>query len=432
MFGPDKCGETDKVHFIFRHQNPKTGEFEEKHSKQTSCGEYINDKKTHVYTLIVSPDNTYEILIDQEVKTSGSLLSDEDFKPPVNPPSEIDDPDDRKPDDWDEREKISDPEATKPDDWDEDAPAKIPDPDATKPEDWNENEPEYIDDPDASKPSDWDEDEDGEWEAPQIPNPKCDETGCGPWKPPVISNPEYKGKWKAPMIDNPNYKGKWKPRRIPNPDFFEDKNPFQMTAIAAIGLELWSMSNNIYFDNFLVTSDRAVATQVANDGWKKKAAKEGGSSIASGMVDSLVEATHERPWLWGCYALVLVMPFVLLAACCCRVKKDEIGEAKKTDEPQPDDPHKEEEEKEETKEDVKEDEGDDQQDGKPEDKEGSEEKEETEEKEGIGEDEIDVIPPVQKEIEQEPSSDDKPADAEEAEEEPVRRSPRKRKPRKET
>jgi calnexin len=80
MFGPDKCGETDKVHFIFRHQNPKTGEFEEKHSKQTSCGEYINDKKTHVYTLIVSPDNTYEILIDQEVKTSGSLLSDEDFK----------------------------------------------------------------------------------------------------------------------------------------------------------------------------------------------------------------------------------------------------------------------------------------------------------------------------------------------------------------
>lgn len=54
----------------------------------------------------------------------------EDFTPPVNPPKEIDDPDDKKPEDWDEREKIPDPDAEKPDDWDEDAPAKIPDPDA--------------------------------------------------------------------------------------------------------------------------------------------------------------------------------------------------------------------------------------------------------------------------------------------------------------
>src|SRR5688572_29636342 len=31
MFGPDKCGMDSKVHFIIRHKNPKTGEFEEKH-----------------------------------------------------------------------------------------------------------------------------------------------------------------------------------------------------------------------------------------------------------------------------------------------------------------------------------------------------------------------------------------------------------------
>lgn len=47
---------------------------------------------------------------------------------------------------------------------------------------------------------------DGEWEAPQIPNPACETApGCGAWKRPTIDNPNYKGKWKPPMIDNPNY-----------------------------------------------------------------------------------------------------------------------------------------------------------------------------------------------------------------------------------
>ena len=47
---------------------------------------------------------------------------------------------------------------------------------------------------------------DGEWEAPQIPNPACETApGCGAWKRPMIDNPSYKGKWKPPMIDNPNY-----------------------------------------------------------------------------------------------------------------------------------------------------------------------------------------------------------------------------------
>jgi calnexin len=31
MFGPDKCGATNKVHLIINHKNPKTGEYEEKH-----------------------------------------------------------------------------------------------------------------------------------------------------------------------------------------------------------------------------------------------------------------------------------------------------------------------------------------------------------------------------------------------------------------
>lgn len=59
----------------------------------------------------------------------------------------------------------------------------------------------------AEQPEDWDTEEDGEWEAPQVPNPKCtDAPGCGEWQRPQKPNPEYKGKWSAPMIDNPEYK----------------------------------------------------------------------------------------------------------------------------------------------------------------------------------------------------------------------------------
>ena len=89
---------------------------------------------------------------------------------------------------------------------DEDAPAKIVDPNAKKPAGWLDDAPENIPDPSAVKPTDWDDEEDGEWEPPQIPNPKCSEIGCGEWKAPMIDNPQFKGKWQPPLIDNPDYK----------------------------------------------------------------------------------------------------------------------------------------------------------------------------------------------------------------------------------
>lgn len=73
------------MHFIFRHQSPVTGEWEEKHL-QGPPTPAINDA-TILYTLIVNPDQTYEILIDDESKSKGSLL--ENFEPAVNPPTEI-------------------------------------------------------------------------------------------------------------------------------------------------------------------------------------------------------------------------------------------------------------------------------------------------------------------------------------------------------
>lgn len=151
------------------------------------------------HLIIPSPDNTYEVLFNGSSDKKGNLL--EDFEPPVNPPKEIDDPEDKKPADWVDEKQIADPDAKKPDDWDEDAPYEILDEDATKPEGWLDDEPQVIPDPgtlccltselqlylsdytDATKPEEWDDEEDGDWIAPTVSNPKCAEApGCGEWK----------------------------------------------------------------------------------------------------------------------------------------------------------------------------------------------------------------------------------------------------------
>eukprot|EP00112_Aurelia_sp_Birch-Aquarium-sp1_P024443 Seg774.1_Seg774.3 transcript_id=Seg774.1_Seg774.3/GoldUCD/mRNA.D3Y31 product=Calnexin protein_id=Seg774.1_Seg774.3/GoldUCD/D3Y31 len=339
MFGPDKCGEDSKLHFIFQHKHPKTGKFEEKHSKKPTgdFSKVFDDKKTHLFTLIVRPDNTFEIRVDKQVVNSGSLLSD--FEPAVNPSKEIDDPNDKKPEGWDDREKIVDPAAKKPDDWDEDAPQKIVDPSAKKPAAWLDDAPETVPDPSAVKPADWDDEEDGDWEPPQIPNPKCAEGGCGEWKAPMIDNPKYKGKWSAPLINNPAYKGIWSPKKIENPDYFEDNEPFKMTSIAAIGFELWSMTDDIVFDNIIIANQQSVVDQWTADTWDLKFAKEFsvGSESSSGIWNTLQDAAKERQWLWAVYVVVIFLPIILILACCLPSKKDAAAERKKTDEATADD-----------------------------------------------------------------------------------------------
>lgn len=51
MFGPDRCGQTNKVHFIFRHKNPVTGEWSEHHFNAPPLPKLT--KTTALYTLIV-------------------------------------------------------------------------------------------------------------------------------------------------------------------------------------------------------------------------------------------------------------------------------------------------------------------------------------------------------------------------------------------
>lgn len=121
---------TLKLHFIFRHKNPITGEYQEKHLKNPP--KPTIEKLTNLYTLIVqyvynydvssrqtlilyciiSPgNNTFEVLFNGVSERSGSLL--EEFDPAVNPPKEIDDPKDSKPSDWVDQKNIADPKASK-------------------------------------------------------------------------------------------------------------------------------------------------------------------------------------------------------------------------------------------------------------------------------------------------------------------------------
>ncbi len=48
-------------------------------------------------------DGVYHIIVDQKPFLKGSIY--EDLTPAIIPPEEIEDPEDRMPEDWDEREK---------------------------------------------------------------------------------------------------------------------------------------------------------------------------------------------------------------------------------------------------------------------------------------------------------------------------------------
>jgi len=228
MFGPDICGPSNKkTHVIFNYK-PKADNLLIKNEVTVK-----SDKLSHLYTLHVKADNTFDVLIDLESVKSGSLEENWDFLLP----KEIKDPSVSKPADWVDKKKIPDPEDKKPEGYD-DTPKEIPDPEATKPEDW-------------------DDEEDGEWEAPKI------------------DNPDFKGPWKAKMIANPEYKGEWVHPLIPNPDFVEDPDLFKRCVDCThVGFELWQVKSGTIFDDILVTDSIEEAKAYAAETYSKKAGPE--------------------------------------------------------------------------------------------------------------------------------------------------------------
>jgi len=223
MFGPDICGSTKRTHVILSNKGKNF-----LINKQVPCE---SDEVSHLYTLILRPDNTYEVLIDNVQKASGKI--DEDWD--ILPPKKIKDPKLSKPADWVDEKEIADPEDKKPEGWDD--------------------TPKEIVDPEAKKPDDWDDDLDGEWEAPKTPNP------------------EFKGEWRAKMIPNPAYKGEWVHPEIDNPEYKYDANLYAFDSHAVLGIEIWQVKAGTIFDDFLVT-DSAEEAKTQAEAVLKRIAEE--------------------------------------------------------------------------------------------------------------------------------------------------------------
>merc|ERR1719316_2301373 len=214
MFGPDKCGYTKRTHLIFSYKGKNVLKKSDLDYKQEGEG------TSHLYRMVLKPDNTVRVEIDQEKIYDGSIKEDWE----VLKPKEISDPEDKKPEDWADDSMIDDPEDKKPDDWVEE---------------------KRIVDPDAKKPDDWDDEEDGEWEAP------------------MKDNPEYKGEWSVKRISNPEYKGVWEAKKIANPDYEDDDNLYAYEDFGFIGFDLWQVKGGTIFDNVIITDDVAEADKFA-------------------------------------------------------------------------------------------------------------------------------------------------------------------------
>jgi len=219
MFGPDICGSTKRTHVILRSDKKDDNVMVK---KDVNCE---TDTLTHLYTLVLKPDNTYEVFVDNKSVRSGDL--EKDF--PFLPDKEIKDPDVSKPEDWVDEKEMEDPESVKPEGYD-DIPEEIPDPEAEKPEDW-------------------DAEEDGEWE------------------PPMIDNPKYEGPWSPKMIPNPDYKGQWKHPKIPNPEYEPDDTLYEVcpSGCTHVGFELWQVTASTIFDDIIITDNLEEAQKFAEE-----------------------------------------------------------------------------------------------------------------------------------------------------------------------
>merc|ERR1712139_728321 len=224
MFGPDKCGYTKRTHLIFQYKGKNVLKKSDLDYKQEGEG------TSHLYRLILKPDNTVRVEIDEEKIYEGSIKEDWE----VLKPKQIDDPEDKKPSDWVEDSMMDDPSEKKPDDW------------VTE---------KRIVDPEAKKPDDWDDEEDGEWE------------------PPMKDNPDYKGDWSVKRISNPAYKGFWEAKDIDNPEYEDDDSLYSYADFGFIGFDLWQVKAGSIFDSIIITDDVAEADKFAEK-WKALNEKE--------------------------------------------------------------------------------------------------------------------------------------------------------------
>lgn len=219
MFGPDWCGSGHRrIHAIV--EKDGTNYLNERLEAVAP-----SDQLTHRLAMRLFANNSYAIIVDDKVVQRGNYFDRPDYT--ILPEKEIPDPKVSKPSDWVDEAEIDDPEDLKPEGYD-DIPATIAD-------------------PEAKKPDDWDDELDGEWEAPQI------------------SNPEYKGAWKPKRIPNPKYVGPWEHPKIPNPDYVVPSGLATYDSWGAVGFEVWQVKSGSIIGGILITD----SLEEADAAWAK-------------------------------------------------------------------------------------------------------------------------------------------------------------------
>nr|BAE02206.1 unnamed protein product [Macaca fascicularis] len=203
MFGPDICGfDIKKVHVILHFKN----QYHE-NKKLIRCKV---DGFTHLYTLILRPDLSYDVKIDGQSIESGSIEYDWNLT---------------------SLKKETSPAESK--DWEQTKDNKA--------QDWEK----HFLDASASKQSDWNGELDGDWPAS------------------MLQKPPYQDGLKPEGID----KDIWLHHKMKNTNYLTQYDLSEFENIGAIGLELWQVRSGTIFDNFLITDDEEYADNFGKATW---------------------------------------------------------------------------------------------------------------------------------------------------------------------
>ncbi|XP_020023348.2 calreticulin-3 [Castor canadensis] len=204
MFGPDICGfDIKKVHVILHFKN-------QYHSNKKPIRCKV-DGFTHLYTLILRPDLSYEVKIDGQSIESGSIEYDWNVTS------------------LNTAEKLS----AEAQGWDQAKDAKA--------QDWEK----HFLDASANKPSDWNGELDGDWQAP------------------LLQKPPYQDGLKPEGIS----KDVWLHQKVKGTSYLTQYDLSEFEDIGAIGLELWQVRSGTIFDNFLITDDEEYAERFGKATW---------------------------------------------------------------------------------------------------------------------------------------------------------------------
>ncbi|XP_055975772.1 calreticulin-3 isoform X1 [Sorex fumeus] len=198
MFGPDICGfDVTKVHVILHFKN-------QYHSNKKTIRCKV-DGFTHLYTLVLRPDLSYEVRIDGQVAESGDIEYD-----------------------WNLESLKSAAKKTQ-----------------TEPQRWEQDWDKQFLDAGPSAPSDWNSKLDGDLQAP------------------LLQKPPYQDGLKAKGINN----DVWLHHKLKNTNYLTEYDLSEFENIGAIGLELWQVRSGTIFDNFLITDDEEYAEKFGKATW---------------------------------------------------------------------------------------------------------------------------------------------------------------------